>query len=258
MRKHIKKYTLKFKRWMDFNPPGALSATGWRLFNKEYKEVAPIRYWLTNDFKKIFVYPIKRNASAIKWWILYRTTERYHVVETGLKPGYHEVDTLMLNVNFNILKNFVETELAHRSYWSSEKNNSTWCEKHMPFYRVFFPFRRPDLGLQHLDWASTLDDPSIPPHERSVTQAQDAREIKILYKWWVEDRPNRKKYEHIDYDEQGLGLLGFFDDEFDKNATDYKAHIAAMEEENEKRKEWEEEDQEMLIRLINIRSSLWT
>lgn len=243
---------------MDFNPPGAMSATGWRLFNNEYKELAPVRYWIKHDFKELFVWPVKRKLSDAKWWVIYRTTERYHRLDTGLEPGYHEIDTVMLNVNFNILKNFVEVETASRMYWSNERKSITWCERHMPFYRVFYPFRRPDLGIQQLDWAATLDDPSLPPNDRSDKQAQDAREMKILYKWWVEDRPNRKEYKLASYDEQNLGILGCFDDEFNADAEDYKAHIVSMDEQDKKRKEWEEEDQKMLIRLINIRSSMWT
>lgn len=52
----------------------------------------------------------------IKWWVIYRTTERYHIVKTGLKPDYYETDKRMLHACFNLLKEFVEVELAHLQF----------------------------------------------------------------------------------------------------------------------------------------------
>ena len=252
--------TLKrFKSWMRFDPPGSMTSKGWRLFDEEFKEKAPIRHWFKTSFKRAVIYPITWKYKDIKYWILYRTTQQYHKLDTGLKPGYYEIDTLMLNANFNMLKDFVEVEQAIHTYWWSEDSKAaSWCEKHMPFYFKFYPFRRPDLGIKHLDWAATLDDPKLPPHERSDRQAANAREIKILYKWWVEERPARKEIDHTPYDDQGMGSLGCFDDDFDREADDFKAHIASMEQGNKQEEDWREEDTAMLIRLIKIRQSLWT
>ena len=259
MYKRIKRLAKRFKSWMRFDPPGSMTSKGWRLFDKEFAEKAPIRHWFKSDFKKLVVYPIKWKYEAISGWIRYRTYDKYHIVNTGLKPGYYDVDTLMLNVNFNMLKDFVEVEQAiHTYWWSDECKNASWCEKHMPFYFKFYPFRRPDLGIQHLDWAATLDDPKLPPHERSDRQAADAREIKILYKWWVEERPARKEIAHLHYSNQGLGTLGCFDDDFDREAPDFKAHVKSMDQSSEQEENWRKEDTEMLIRLATIRQSLWT
>jgi hypothetical protein len=260
MIKYIKKKLRKFTAWMNYSPPGAMSSKGWRLFEKEFREVAPVRHWIMKDFRRGFIYPIKWKYEAIKDWVRYRTTARYHVVDTGLAPGYRDTVSLMLHVNFNMLKEFVEVEQARsRYYWSDEyRNTASWCEKYMPFYRIFFPFRRPDLGIDHFEWAATLDDPALPPHERSEQQAQDAREILVLYKWWAQERPARKEIEYADYDDQGFGILGSLDDDFDKEAEDYKKHKESMNARSIQEEEWEKEDQDMLIRLIKIRKSLWT
>ena len=245
---------------MRYNPPEALSARGWRLFDKEFKECAPIRHWIMNDFRKEIINPIYWKYRAVKEWILYRTIHKYHIVDSGLKPGYYEIDTLILHVNFNMLKDFVEVEQAiHDYHWTQEyREKATWCERHMPFYRIFYPFRRPDLGIKHLEWASSLDDPKLPPHEQCIDQAVNAREILVLYKWWVEDRPNRKEAEHIPFDSQGKGLLGFLDSDFDHEAEDYKKYTKSVESSYEQEEKWHIEDQEMLIRLMKIRRSLWT
>jgi hypothetical protein len=256
----IKKVYRRFSSWMKYDPPGSMTTKGWRLFENEYKEKAPIRYWFMHDLKYGCMMPFKWKYEKVHDWIRYRTYDRYHIVDTGLEPGYHDVTNQMLHVNFNLLKEFVECEQAWSRYlWSGEyEETASWLEKHMPFYRRFVPFRRPDLGIAHFEWAATLDDPSLPPHERCDHQAVAAREILALYKWWVIDRPARKEIEYTSYDHQGMGMLGCFDDDFDETAEDYQAHRASMDAASKQEEDWEKEDEEMLIRLIKIRKSLWT
>lgn len=257
MYKKIKLKLRRFNHWLKYSPPGSLTSKGWRLFEQEFEQVAPIRYWIKNKIRKTHV--IGRRLSDIKYWFLYRTTHKYHIIDSGLPPGYHSIDNLMLNANFNMLKDFVEVETAHRMTWiEEEKIKMSWYEKHMPFYYTFFPFRRPDLGIKHLDWAATLDSPTLPPYERSDLQAQHAREIKALYIWWIETRPNRKGVEITHYDDQGLGMLSCLDDDFDENAPDYVAHRESMKKGSEQEEEWKNEDTEYLIRLVKIRDGLWT
>jgi hypothetical protein len=258
MRK-IKQLISKISNWSNYNPPGPMTSKGWRLFEQEFKEVAPIRYWFKHNFKRAVIYPIKWKYNTVTDWIRYRTTHRYHVVNTGLPPSYYEVESRMLHVNFTLLKDFVEIEQARQRYlWSYErKDTPTWCEKHMPFYRLVYPFRRPDLGIKHFEWAATLDDPSLPPYERADKQAQDAREILALYKWWVDIRPTRREKEYKEYSDQGLGVLGSLDDDFDHNAEDYKAFREAMDENANMEDMWNTEDEDMLVRLIKIRRGLW-
>jgi len=259
MYKKITQHYKKFKSWMGYNPPGSMTSKGWRLFGDEFKRVAPIRYWFSREFPHLFVYPVTWKYKRVRDWIRYRTYDKYHVINTGLAPSYYGVDTQMLHANFNMLKDFVEVEQAICSYWwSDDSKKASWCEKHMPFYRAFYPFRRPDLGIRHFEWASKLDDPRLPPHEQSVAQAVAAREILVLYKWWTEDRPNRKEYDVPDYESQGMGILGCLDDDFDKDAPDYVAHTEAMHKNSTIEEDWAEEDDAMLIRLMKIRRHLWS
>jgi len=245
---------------MSYDPPGSMSSKGWRLFNKEYKEQAPIRYWFAHTFKYSALMPIKWKYEKIRDWIRYRTYDRYHIVDTGLAPSYYDPCTVILHVNFNILKEFVEVEQAWSKYlWSGEyKEKASWCEKHMPFYRRVFSFRSSKLGIEHFEWAATLDDPALPPHERCEHQAIAAREILVLYKWWIEDRPARKEIEHVPHSDQGLGMMSSLDDDFDRDAEDYKTHVASMDAATKQEEDWNNEDEEMLIRLMKVRRSLWT
>lgn len=169
----------------------------------------------------------------------------------------------MLHANFSMLKDFVEVEQAWQHWcWSDErKEDKSIFHKWQPFYFFFkHNFRRPDLGIEHFEWAATLDDPKLPPHERCEHQAVAAREIMELYDWWVNKRPARKEIEVPSYNHQGLedDFLACFDDDFDRESPDYKAHCEAMDAQNSIDIEWNKEDDDMLIRLIKVRHNLWT
>jgi hypothetical protein len=238
---------------MRYNPPGALSSRGWKLFDDEFKSVAPIRHWIDHDFKRLFVYPIKWAYEEISAWLLYRTFDRYHIVNTGLAPGYHELDFRMLHANFNMLKDFVEVQQAKREYWGGD-SKKTWCELHMPFYEIVYPFRRPDLGIKHLEWGATLDDPTLPIYEQSPAQAKYAREMLALYKWWTETRPNRVEVV-VRY--PSGNLFDIFDPAFQLTKT-YKTYRADLNKSSKQEEKWHKEDDAMLVRLIKIRRGLWT
>lgn len=257
----MKKLISKFRDWMAYNPPGALSSTGWRLFEREFKVRAPVRFWITKDLRRKVILPIQWKYTAVADWIRFRTYDKYHVLKTGLEPGYTSVQHQILNVNFNLLKDFVETEQAWHHYICSEelRFKMSWLEKYMPLYHVVFPFRRPELGIEHLEWAATLDDPSLPPHEQSPHQAESAREILALYRWWVNIRPSRKELVPPPYSDQGLDdFMACFDPEFDRDAEDFKAHQASFEDREKQATLWDLEDDEMLVRLMKIRKELWT
>lgn len=221
----IKKLYHKFKRWMDWHPPAALSMDGWCQFNREFKETAPIRYWFHTDFKRIFVYPVTRKYKGARAWIIYRTSMRMHVLPTGCKPGWMSADERIICANFQVLVDLVECRYASQIYyWSDEfKNISKWdkLKNRLPFRPRF---RSRKLGMEHLDWASKLDDPTLPVQEQSPRQAVAAREIRALYIWWKDERD---KYEP------------------DPALPRY-----------EKQKSFDDIDTEMLIRLIKIRQEL--
>ncbi len=262
MFKKIKRLYEIYDHWMGYEPPGALSSKGWGSFNKEFRKNAPIRYYFHRKFRNTFVYPIKRVKDNIKYWIRYRTYDKYHVIDTGLKPGYYSIDWQMLHVNFNILKEFVEVETAwHHYICSDERKKATFFEKYMPFYRAFFPFRDPAQGIKHLDWAATLDDPKLPPHERSDHQAKTAREVLILYKWWMEGRPARVEIPYIER-RRTPDPDDIFGEEEDPDPVAEAAYKTArydnMMARQKQEEEWAEEDTEMLCRLIRIRDGLWT
>lgn len=254
----IKAKIEEFKHWMAFQPPYALSSQAWSSFRKEFKQKAPIRYWLHHDFRKKFTLPIKWKYEKIADWIRYRTLDRYHILDTGLKPGYYDADTKMLHVNFNLLKEFVEVEVAWRYVmWHDDEQKEIknfWMYRHLPFAHRWF--RSPEHGIKHLEWEATLDDPSLPPMERSEHQAVGAREILALYLWWTKVREERTEIPFASFPK------GEDDDDifhgYDHNTDEYKAFAKSCDEREVQTEEWNKEDEEMLIRLIKVRKNLWT
>jgi hypothetical protein len=257
MLKYITHLLLRYQNWSRFNPPCALSSTGWKSFNDEFKMKAPLRYWWHNDYKRLVVYPITRKYRSISDWIIYRTVERNHILKTGLKPGYADNSEVMLHVNFGILKRYVEHSVAIRETWNlPEYNKALWCYRNIPLYRKFKPFCSPELGIKYLEWCTTLDDPALPPHERSDRQAAYARETLSLYEWWTKDRPARTAIEVTDFFKDK-------DDDFWGNhavyATDpgYILYMDSIKASNDQAANWDIEDDRMLSRLMMIRRSLW-
>lgn len=256
---YIKRKISKFIAWMKYSPPKALSAKGWRLFRKEYKQVAPIRHWIMQDFRRLYLNRIARIYEEMTEWVRLRTIRRYHIVSTGLKPGYYDLDYKMLHINFNMLKDFVEIEHARsRYYWSDEyRNTASIFEKYMPLYHVIFPFRRPKLGILSLERAAQLDDGTSAHYAGDVLYAKIAKEVLDLYLWWTQTRPNRKHIELPSFDTQGCGMFGELDSDFNHDAPDFKAYKAASDAHAIQEDEWIVEDQEYLERLIATRKSLW-
>lgn len=258
MYKKLTKLLLKVKLWFDYNPPGSMTSKGWRLFDKEFKEHAPIRYWITHDLRNWSTRAIGFRYRRISEWIRFRTLDRFHVIGTDLPPGYYEFDTRLLHSNFTLLKDFVECQQAWYYHWSESGTVlDPWYTK-LPFYYRIFKYRKPELGIKYLEWASTLDDPNLPPFERSEQQARDARETLTLYLWWVKDRPAREEPKYKDYSDQGLGILGSLDEDFDHEADDYKEYLKYREQSEARQQQWDEEDTEMLVRLVKLRKGLWT
>lgn len=243
----------KFKKWMAYNPPYSLSASEWRSFNEEFTERAPIRRFFHDTMPKFFR-PVAWAYSDVRNWIVYRTIFRYHVVKTGLKPGYHQVDERILYSSFSMLKHYVEHDIAYQEFVWDYDRAPTWIEK-LPYYR-HWGFNKPELGINHLRWEATLDDPSLPAQQQSPDQAKSSREILELYEWWVNKRPSRPEGINLDYDTQGCEM-GPLDEDFDKTAPDYVLYKQEMGKFYDLQDTWDDEDDNMLQRLIKIRRSIW-
>jgi hypothetical protein len=170
---------------------------------------------------------------------------------------------------FNELVDFVEIEQAwHHCMWSDEaktKFDVPWWRSGWFRWRTW---RCPEAGMEYLRWAMTLTNEEFledgEKHKAEPTyQATSAKEIIELYTWWTTTYRNRPDpYEASGWTEYcelsrqaNGGRLSFSNDKTpEMKAMSDAAHAKLREIEEA----YTKEEEEMMIRLIKIRESLWT
>jgi hypothetical protein len=123
--------------------------------------------------------------------------------------------------------------------------------------------------MDYLEWASNLrygedevgeDDPM---NGKLTHQAIAAIEIRELYNWWKHVRPLRPDPHDAsgwtEYCERRRseddGIFGWLED---RSEEDMKESRHILDICNKMEEQYDKEDEEMMIRLIRIRRSLWT
>ncbi len=266
----------KFADWLRGTPmPGAQTSKGWKQWRAEAKSRHPFRYWLADDaldYLQTLVYYIPDKLYAAKYYINNRWITKTHALTAhprNIKPGnWCDVGDRFLPCMFNELVDFVEVELAwwHLVWEDKEKRK----KYNAPWWRFGWwnlrAWRCPQAGLDNLEWQMSLtrdwlsdDDPD---RWKLSEQAERAKEILELYKWWTEVYPNRPDAMDAsgwsDYCEQrraaGEDLLDFEDRTPEQEAQSQKA----LDLSHKIEEQYNQEDENMMIRLIRIRQSLWT
>ena len=236
------------------------------------------RYWLAEeglDYLQTIVYYIPDKLNDVRYYINNRFVSRSHSLTAharDIRPGsWSDVGNRFLPCMFNELVDFVEIEQAwHHCMWSDDaktKFNVPWYRSGWLRWRTW---RCPEAGMEYLTWASGLvvdkdmgADPGEKGYGEPTYQAAAAKEIIALYTWWTETYRNRPD----PYEASGWtavceanriangGRLSFSaeKDPVLKKASD-KSHKLLQKIEAA----YEKEDEEMMIRLIKIRQSLWT
>ena len=269
--------------------PGALSSEDWAKWRKESKKKAPFIHWLTNTgfdrVQNFFCWP-KDKLWDLRCAINSRFFDKYHTIQTRLDPWrYHEVDRRMLHGLFETLVDFIEIEKAWMMViWGQEENRKKfdykWYEMNRWINWFISEKRHPEAGIGHLEWEMALitDDSWYGDYEKSIAEAKEngeyglpthqavaAKEQFELYNWWKNVRPKRP--DPMD----ASGYTAYFDRrKKEDNDDDFFSFLNHKSEEDtvEQRKcselcskieaEYEQEDEDMLIRLVKVRKSLWT
>ena len=267
----------KFADWVRGTPgPGALTSEGWDAWHTKAQAAHPIRYWIAEeglDHLQKFVYYIPDKLNDVRYYINNRWVSNSHALTAhprDIQPGnWSDVGNRFLPCMFNELVDFVEIEQAwHHCIWSDDmktKYDVPWYRKGWLRWRTW---RSAEAGMEYLRWAETLTNEEFleegEKHKAEPTfQAKAAKEIIQLYTWWTVTYRNRPD----PYEASGWtaaceasriangGRLSFSGDKDPvlKKASD-KAHKLLQKIEAD----YEKEDEEMMIRLIKIRGSLWT
>ena len=253
--------------------PYALTAEGWDTWHKTASAAHRVRYWIAEealDWMQDFVtWPI-RKIYDLKYYINNRWVTRTHALTAhtrDIRPGsWCDVGNRFLPCLFNELVDFVEIELAwHHIAWNSEER-----DKYKPPFWAWGWFRWrtwrcAEAGLDSLEWQRRLTVDEKDPESDPTYQAIKAQEILDLYNWWTQIYPNRPDpYEASGWSalceeervanggKLSLGMLGNRDPSMRKRMNAAHKTINKME------KDFEKEDEAMMIRLIRVRAGLWT
>ena len=235
--------------------PLALEWGKWDEWNEQTQKEKPIGFFLTEtipDFINDIAHYIPTPIADTRYYIRNRFIRKTHVLPTGLKVGaYHDLDERILHGLMTALVDFVEIEKAYKSRWcgTNESKTAKWKQG-----------RCPELGLAYLDWEMTLDNPDLDENNRCDSQAAIAKEVRAIYDWWTVTRVARPDpYDLSGWsaicDEKTNGGIGLFQkgsEEFEQRKSQSLTTLRTIEQ------QYEDEDQEMLMRLIKIRRSLWS
>ena len=266
----------KFADWLRGSAkPSVATSKGWVEWKKAAKDTHPIRYWIVEeglDYVQNFVNWPANKLTDIRYYINNRWVTKSHACTAhpkDIKPGeWCDVGERFLPCLFNELVDFVEVEAAwHHARWSEEslkKYNVPQWRKSWMRWRTW---RCPEAGMAHLVWESGLKNeelcsPSDLAYGKPTNQAIAAKEIIDLYIWWKHIRPQRpdpmdasgwteicerRRLTH------GIDMIWPEDSAQDKIDT-----TQALNKCQELEQQYEQEDEQMMIRLIGIRHSLWT
>lgn len=268
----------KFADWLrGIDKGGAKTGRGWREWETEAKSKHPIRYWIVEEaldaVQNFLWWPIDK-IHDVKYYVNNRWVTRTHSLTAhpkDIKPGqWCDVGNRFLPCLFNELVDFVETELAWWHIAWSDKDEK--AKYNAPFWATGWfrwrTWRCPQAGLDNLEWQRNLvwkeeelgaDNPEV---GQRTYQAIKAEEILALYKWWTEVYPKRPDPHDASgwtaycnmRRERGDHMLDFED----RNPEEATMARIALDKSQEIEKQYDEEDEAMMIRLIRIRQSLWT
>ena len=252
MRNHWK--SSKFVKWIrGYEKPHALTWQGWDEWEKETRAKYPVRYWFAEDFvpkvQDFVTWPATK-IRDIRHYINNRWITRSHALTSNLERGqWHDLDTRLMHCMFDELVNFVEIEQAWMQVmWgdNDKKYQVPWYRRKPFGLRVW---RCPEAGVDRLLWAAALEEQGQP-----TRQAIDAKETLELYRWWKEKRPARRDPHEVS------GWSKLCSENSDPTLPNVPQHLkdASLAAMDRLEHRYQQEDEQMMIRLIKIRRSLWS
>ena len=257
---------------------GAKTSSEWTLWHKESQQAHPIRYWIAEEVldrvQDTLMWPMDK-LYDLKYYVNNRWVSSTHALTAHRRDiprgEWRDLGNRFLPCLFNELVNFVEVELA----WKHVACDQSVREKYrVPWYGMGWfrwrTWRCAQAGIDYLNWEINLVkdrswglSPDDVEYGEPTDQARAALEILSLYNWWTQVYVNRQD----PHDESGWSEACAFgrkdSDDFlsmlDNTDPEYvsmrdRAHERLREIEAQR----EQEDTDMLIRLIKIRERLWT
>ena len=258
--------------------PSGGTSEEWDVWHTTAKAKSPLRYWLADEgiraVETIVWSPIDLYDS-IRYYINNRWISNSHALTAHprdiARGQWRDLGDRFLPCMFNELVDFVEIEQA----WSHIQWSSGGLVKYNAPTGILGMWRRrswrcKQAGLDYLTWASSLvfdaDSYGIDTTDKRygtpTPQAVTAKEIAALYTWWTVTRPLRSDpYETSGWTaycaskREGGSAMSLFSAKTPAEEAESKRAHAKLDKIE---KQYDMEDEKMLIRLIKIRDSLWT
>lgn len=201
-----------------------------------------------------------------RYYFRNRFIRKTHVLRTDCPVGqYWDTDSRILTAMANAVIDFVEIELAYKS---------NWCVTDASKTAVWRDGRCPELGLDYLRQEQEMVyDENESYHQPELLgqrhpQAITADEILAIYNW-AKNRPNRPdphdisgwtevcEETRIAADAAGKSYFGYSFGP-DKDPEIEAKSRAALDKSREIEKQYDDEDTDMLMRIVKIRRTLWS
>jgi hypothetical protein len=271
----------KFADWVRGTPVGgAKSSEEWDEWRAKAK-IKKFRYWLAETgigFVQEVVSYIPEKINSFRYYLNNRFVVRSNSLtahKDDIKPGeWRDLSHRILPCLFNELVDFVEIECAWINVCFSEekykKFKTPFWRKNW-YFRWFVQWRSPEAGIDYLVWASGLKfdesmyvKPEDKNYNKPTPQAEGAKEILALYYWWKNTYKKRPDVYEVsgwsDYcnkkrEEDSDGGWIFSKE---KTKEEQKQVQKMLKDIRKLEAQYEKEEEEMMIRLIKVRDSLWT
>lgn len=229
--------------------PTAAEWGKWQEWEIDVAKKHPVGYFLTEtipDFVEDVANKIPTPIDNLRYYIRNRFFRKCHVLPCGFKPGeYHDLSERILHGLMQSLIDYVEVELAYKSRWSFTEESKTAKWKNG---------RCPALGLAYLEWEMSMDDQLVNDLPNHTSQAAAAKEVNALYNWWKIERPQRPDPD----DASGWAALYDVDQTFFQEGAEDERKHNTLRRLQQIEQQYEQEDHAMILRLIHIRTSLWS
>lgn len=208
-----------------------------------------------------FIYDVRCSPRRTKYWFLTKFTKTKVKIET-LHGGWYDTDSKILHVNFQLLVNFMEKEVAHMY--------DVCLENYEPAKKQFPNPPKTNREKAEAYYTYEEDTSGMTAQELKHHKAQKAWEHKVLalYRWWKDERPARKdKWDELVAWEKETGFEPWHFEPASNNCSTMVSHDdhplwpkykQLQDEAHKQEEEWEKEDTKKLIELIKLRHRLWT
>jgi hypothetical protein len=134
---------------------------------------------------------MKDKIKDIYWWIKHRIDprHRYHVIKTGLKPGYYDIDHLLLHGCFSLLVRFVEEEKCFEHInWDSDPVHQCVASEIEDLYHWWkFEFPKRETTLNALLLIMYPNDKDLKENKNRKLYEQASERYNFLEQYYIEE-----------------------------------------------------------------------